>query len=158
MYRGLWNMDHASFFTEATFIEIGVYTPVRVTSRRHSWPQERPLLKLSAKIPNFVFFLIAEKENVMYYRSCLFWIVTPADFTRRLKSSNHLVILSLPLDVKKSIDRSIISLKAWRALKTKERDLKINLTSSRFSLWRVLVYSYRIHIPLNMQTSGKYHF
>ena len=25
MRRGLWNMDHASFFSEATFIEIGVY-------------------------------------------------------------------------------------------------------------------------------------
>ena len=25
MQRGLWNMDHASFFTEATFIDIGVY-------------------------------------------------------------------------------------------------------------------------------------
>ena len=25
MHRGLWNMDHASFFSEATLIEIGVY-------------------------------------------------------------------------------------------------------------------------------------
>ena len=25
MHRGLWNMDHASFLTEATFIEIGVW-------------------------------------------------------------------------------------------------------------------------------------
>ena len=26
MHRGLWNMDHASFFTEATLTEIGVYS------------------------------------------------------------------------------------------------------------------------------------
>ena len=26
MHRRLWNMDHASFFSEATLIEIGVYT------------------------------------------------------------------------------------------------------------------------------------
>ena len=25
MHRGLWNMDHVSFFSEATLIEIGVY-------------------------------------------------------------------------------------------------------------------------------------
>ena len=25
MHRGLWNTDHASFFSEATLIEIGVY-------------------------------------------------------------------------------------------------------------------------------------
>ena len=25
MHRGLWNLDHASFFSEATLIEIGVY-------------------------------------------------------------------------------------------------------------------------------------
>ena len=25
MYRGLWNMDYASFFSETTFIEISVY-------------------------------------------------------------------------------------------------------------------------------------
>ena len=25
MHRGIWNMDHASFFSEATLIEIGVY-------------------------------------------------------------------------------------------------------------------------------------
>ena len=25
MHRGLWNMDHASLFSEATLIEIGVY-------------------------------------------------------------------------------------------------------------------------------------
>ena len=24
MHRGLWNMDHASFFSEATLIQIGV--------------------------------------------------------------------------------------------------------------------------------------
>ena len=26
MHRGLWNVDHASFFSEATLIEIGVYS------------------------------------------------------------------------------------------------------------------------------------
>ena len=26
MHRALWNMDHASFFSEATLIEIGVYS------------------------------------------------------------------------------------------------------------------------------------
>ena len=30
MHRRLWNMDHASFFSEATLIQIGVYKGVCV--------------------------------------------------------------------------------------------------------------------------------
>ena len=33
MHRGLWNMDHASFFSEATLIEIGVYTLCRLNDQ-----------------------------------------------------------------------------------------------------------------------------
>ena len=31
MHRGLWNKDHASFFSEATLIEIGVYINMNFT-------------------------------------------------------------------------------------------------------------------------------
>ena len=33
MHRGLWNMDHASFFSEATLIEIDVYTLCRLNDQ-----------------------------------------------------------------------------------------------------------------------------
>ena len=31
MYRGLWNLDHVSFFSEATLIEIGLYQATVIT-------------------------------------------------------------------------------------------------------------------------------
>ena len=34
MHRGLWNMDHASIFSEATLIDIGVYLE-RTEDSRH---------------------------------------------------------------------------------------------------------------------------
>ena len=38
MHRGLWNMDHASFLSEATLIEIGVYSKEKYMRRQERLP------------------------------------------------------------------------------------------------------------------------
>ena len=49
MHRGLWNMDHASFFSEATLIEIGVYLMVSAMTSYGSLTARRIFVKHSTE-------------------------------------------------------------------------------------------------------------
>ena len=49
MPRGLWNMDHASFFSEATLIEIGVYQRWRVHAITYTCNKVLEIMKTAKK-------------------------------------------------------------------------------------------------------------
>ena len=60
MHRGLWNMDHASFFSEATLIEIGlhVYTGIRLLTWEVQHLKKIFMLKLCDVISDLLSFNI----------------------------------------------------------------------------------------------------
>ena len=80
MHRGLWNMAHASFFSEATLIEIGVYvlrylSPVTTVSTGNAWGHERWFGPTHEKKRNACIFWVSPLEQARLKTStdCRVW-------------------------------------------------------------------------------------